>query len=132
MPVMSQPKGGGVLHHWAHAGDVQLQVASNTLPKEEEPSADVREFLVSLYQELRSSGNAREESPPRTGQFQGRYPMIEFHISGKALDGKDAVTKGRMVLAGNRLFLATALWRPGNKKGPLHADRFLDSFKITL
>jgi len=131
MPVMSQPKDGGILRHWAHVGDVQLQVVRSPVPEGATLSTGAEEILRNLYQEIRSGGNAREESPPRMGQFQGRYPTIEFHLSGNTSDGKDRNTKGRMILVGDHIFIATALWRSGDKKGPLHADRFLDSFKIT-
>lgn len=131
MPVMSQPRDDGILQHWAHAGDVQLQVVRAPMQGGATPSTDAGEVLRAFYEELRSAGNAREELPPKTGQFQGRYPTIEFHTSGKTSDGKEVITKGRIILAGDRIFVATALWRPGDKKGPLHADRFLDSFKIT-
>ena len=101
------------------------------LPEGAARSTDEGEVLRGVYEEIRSAGSAREESPPRIGQFQGRYRTIEFHISGTTSDGKGANTKGRVVLTGDHIFVATALWRSGDKKGPLYADRFLDSFKIT-
>lgn len=131
MPVMSQPKDGGILHHWAHAGDVQLQVVRSPAPQGVVPSAGQVEALKVYYEALRSMGNATEVSSPTIGQIQDRYATIEFHISGKTQDGTSADTKGRLVYAGNHIFVASGLWPSGDKKGLLHAGRFLDSFKIT-
>jgi hypothetical protein len=130
MPVMSQPKGDGITHYWARADDVQLQVARGPVEGAGSPAGD-GQLLREFYENMRTSGFAREESAPTLGQFQGRYPSMDFHMSGKAPDGQDADTKGRLILVGDHLFVASALWRTGNKKGPVDADRFLDSFKIT-
>lgn len=131
MPMVSQPRDRGVLTYWANAGNVHLLIVRSQLPEAMVKMVGAEEVLRMGYQQMRGGGSSREESPPSISRLQGRYPALDFHISGTAIDGKEGNKKGRLVLAGPHLFSITAIWRPEEKKGPEHADRFLISFKIT-
>ncbi len=128
MPVNSQPKAGGVMHYWAHGGKAQFQVLRAPAAEGMGSTLSEADALQIVYDEL--AADKRPQSPPRMGKFQGRYSALEFNLAGRNAEGIDAEMKGRILIVGTNVIVASALWPSNDKTSSQNADRFLESFRI--